>query len=270
MILRDETQVADLTPVAITAPILICLLGGFRLFKRGQPVAIKSGCKTEALLSELALQCPQCVSRESLLERLWPDSSRELGGQSLNHVVYSLRKLLSDSLDGASPVVYTEGCYRLNLEAGVNVDVIWFDELVETGNQQVRLGNQATAATLYKRAVELYHGDLSASDVHAVVERERLRARYLTILARLSDYFYGEREYGECLRYTRQLLANDPCREDAYRLVMRCYTRRGERAQALREYLVCRDVLRAEFNAEPEAATTALFDQIRLDPDSVQ
>jgi hypothetical protein len=43
----------------------------------------------------------------------------------------------------------------------------------------------------------------------------------------------------------------------------------GERAQALRQYTVCRDILRAEFDAGPEQETIGLFDRIRLDPSSI-
>ena len=77
-------------------------------------------------------------------------------------------------------------------------------------------------------------------------------------------------DYTGCLSHARRLLANDPCREDAYRLMMRCYVRLGERAQALRQYRLCQTILRTEFDAVPEPATTALFDQIRLDPGSIQ
>ena len=66
-----------------------------------------------------------------------------------------------------------------------------------------------------------------------------------------------------------RLLDGDPCREDAHRLVMRCHVRRGERAQALRHYLLCQQILRAEFDAAPEPATDALFEQARLDPSTI-
>jgi DNA-binding SARP family transcriptional activator len=102
-----------------------------------------------------------------------------------------------------------------------------------------------------------------------VVERERLRVRYLTLLARLADVHFSQGEYDACLGLAWRLLGHDPCREDAHRLVMQCYTRLGERAHALHQYRLCADILRAEFDAAPEAATLALFDQIRLSPERV-
>jgi hypothetical protein len=50
---------------------------------------------------------------------------------------------------------------------------------------------------------------------------------------------------------------------------MRCYVRLGERAQALHQYRLCEAMLRSEFQATPEPATTELFDRIRLAPEHV-
>ena len=116
----------------------------------------------------------------------------------------------------------------------------------------------------------MYRGDLCVgADVQAIVERERLRASFLTLVARLADLHFGAGEYSECLDFALALLAHDPCREDAHRLVMRCFVRRGERAQALHQYRVCETILAQEFSAAPEPATTALFDQLRLAPETV-
>lgn len=251
-------------------PILICLLGRFRLLKAGQPIVLRSGGKTEALLGHLSLQNSNRIPRDTLLQRLWPSSDTALACQSLHSLVYSLHKLIGDALGGAAPVLHDEGCYRLNVEAGVGVDVAGFDALVKAGDQQVRAGDLATAVNTYSCAVGLYRGDLCmGTDVQALMERERLRARYLTLLAHLADYHYGESAYVACQGYAWRLLGCDPCREDAYRMMMRCYVRQGERAEALRHYRLCVDILRAEFETAPETATTMLFEQIRLDPGSI-
>lgn len=251
-------------------PVFICLLGDFRLLKANQPLALRGGGKAEALLCSLALRPAYSLSRETVLEMLWPRSDAALAGQSLNSLVYSLHKLLGGSLGGAAPVLHVDGCYRLNVRAGVGVDVADFDALAVSGDLQARAGDSRAAASCYRRALRLYRGDLCVSaEVSAVVERERLRALYLTVLARLADFAFGLQDYSDCLDYSRCLLAADPCREDAHRLVMRCYVRLGERSQALRQFRLCETILRNEFDAAPEPATTSLFRQVRLDPDSI-
>jgi DNA-binding SARP family transcriptional activator len=275
--IRRAVDRADLVPDVVPdeeggEPVRLCLLGGFRLLCYGQPVAVRSGGRTEALLAHLGLAARQGVPREALLCALWPDSAPALAGQALNSLVYSLRGLLGDALGGATPVMQSAGYYRLNEAAGVGVDVARFDALVAAGERYQRAGQPDAAAALYERAVRLYRGDLVTlgdGGGQAIMERERLRAVCLTLLARLSGHSFARGDFGACLAQALRLLALDPCREDAHRLVMRCHVRRGERAQALRQYGIARAILRAEFDAEPEPATIALFEQVRLDPGAV-
>lgn len=246
-------------------PVLICVLGNFRLLKAGQPVAIYNSGKLEGLLSYLGLQSGRRVPREQLLTLLWPTSPPAQAGPALNNLVYRLHKLLGDALDDAMPVLHEDGYYQLNREAGVGVDIACFDALVGSGKQHAEANDREDAIASYSRALRLYRGDLCvASDVHAIVERERLRNCYLALLAELADAHYHGGKYAVCLEYAWRLLREDPCREDSHRLIMRCYVQLGQRAAALHHYQVCADILRAEFDALPEAATTELFDQIRL------
>ena len=49
---------------------------------------------------------------------------------------------------------------------------------------------------------------------------------------------------------------------------MRCYIVRGERVQALRQYRLCRELLQAELETKPEAATTRLYEAARMGSDA--
>ncbi len=250
--------------------VRLCLLGNFRLLVAGDLIPIHPGGKSEALLSLLALQSGRRMPRERLVQTLWPSSDLALGLRSLNTLVYNLHKLLGTALNGAAPVLHEDGYYRLNSEAGIGVDVTNFDRFVADGDQLRQAGDTAATYEAYSCAVALYRGDLCfAADPHTIMERERLRARYLTLLALLGEYHYQAGDISTALAYLWQLLVRDPCREDAHRLVMRCYVQRGERAAALHHYQVCADVLRTEFDAAPEAATVALFNQIRVEPDQM-
>lgn len=260
----------DTTSAPVLAPVWICLFGRFRLFRLGVTIPIRSGGKTEAFLSCLALRQESGMRRDALLDAVWPESDLIRARQSLTTLVSSLRRLLGSALAGASPVLYGEGGYALNSRAGVAVDVARFDALAVEGERLMRASDVAGAMQPWKEAVGLYQGDVCVGgDVHAIIERERLRALQLTLLANLADHCLQEGKYNEALRRARQLLWHDPCREDAHRLVMRCHVRLEERAQALRQYRVCCQVLEREFAALPEPSTEALFTRIRLDPASV-
>ncbi|HEX6507277.1 MAG TPA: BTAD domain-containing putative transcriptional regulator [Chloroflexota bacterium] len=254
----------------LTWPLFIRIFGGFQLLQYGEPVNVRVRGKSEALLQILALESGAYGARDVLLDRLWPDSSHDLACQSLNSLVYFLNKLLRDALGGAPPVINEEGGYRLNREMGVATDIGLFDEWARTGDQHAIAGDDSQAIEYYSCAVNLYRGDLQGQDdVDTVLRREHLRAKYLTLLARLAQYHFMGQEYEESLDYALRLLHTEPCREDAHRMVMACYVRRGERAQALRQYRLCETILCNEFGAKPEPATTELFEQTRDDPASV-
>jgi DNA-binding SARP family transcriptional activator len=251
-------------------PVLICLLGSFRLVKADVEVPLRSGGKTATLLSSLALRDRYRASRESLLETLWPDGDAAHSLHALNSLVHALRRRLDDALAGRPPIVYVAGGYALNVEAGVGVDIARFDALASEAMEEFRSGDSPAAIRSSLEAVALYRGDVCAvDDVRAVVERERVRALYLSLLARVADHYFREGDYQAALGYALRLLRHDPCREDAHRLVMRCHVRLSERAQALRQYRTCQRILASEFGVSPEPATDALLERVRLDPGSV-
>ena len=256
-----------LRTVPRTGAVTVCLLGDFRVLKHGVAVALRQGGKGEQLLGRLALRSPDGVPREALLACLWPDSEGGLAGQSLNTLVYSLHRLLGDALAGRPPVLLRGGRYFLNSGAGVTVDVEAFDVAAQAGDRLASIGDRHGALVSYRGALALYAGDLAfGSDIVALVERERLRSRHLTIMSRLADTYFATAEYDRALDCALDLLADDPCREDAHRMAMRCLVRLGFRSQALRQYGICREALAMEFDAVPERATEALYELVRLDP----
>ena len=252
---------------AARARIQVCLLGSFRILKDGHPVSVRSGGKVEQLVGSLALHEPGGVGRDELLNLVWPDRESDLARQSLNTMIYSLHRSLSDVLSGNAPVLHRAGRYRLNTEHGVAIDVAQFDLAVDSGDRLTRSGDRSGAIRAYLDAIDLYGGDLAVgSAIQHLLERERLRARYLSVFARLADVHFAEGDYDRTLSRALELLAYDPCREDAHRMAMRCYVRLGQRAQALRQFRICQQVLALEFDVAPEEATVELYRLVRQDP----
>ena len=210
------------------------------------------------------------MSREKLLTQHWPEGETSLAIQSLQSLLHSLHRLLGDAIDGAVPVVHTGEIYRINIDAGISVDITAFDALTRQGDADWHAGALLAASHSYREATALYRGDLHAfADDSAVVERERLRASYLVMLGRLADLARRDQDYSSALEYAWLVLRHDAGREDAHRTLMCCYALLGQRAQALRQYLLCQRLLRETFDAVPEPATRELYDRLRLDPDRV-
>ena len=252
-----------------SAPVVVRMLGPFRLAKSGRDVTLRPGSKTESLIVELAL-LESGASRDELTNSIWPGSHPDLAAHSLRSLVHALHEQFADVLGGAAPVVRADGRYRLNWTAGVATDVAVFESAIDEGDRARRRGDEAAAMGAYENAIELYGGDLCiGSDVRHLLQRERLRVRYLTLRAWLGESAFRTGDYRTALAHAEALLQSDPCREDAYRLSMRCHVRLGQRAQALRVYHICRSILESEFDALPEPETLLLYESIRVDPGAV-
>ena len=265
-----ELRVSISTEFRDSHAILVCLLGSFRLLRQNRPLDVPIAGKAIALLSSLALHLDGGVSREALLETLWPEQQTAQSIVSLNSLVYNLHRRLREAGHEVTAVLHANGSYFLNVAAGLSTDIARFDALVLAGHQLAKANRDTEAAIRFQQAVEVYRGDLCVgADVYAVMERERLKASFLSVLSWLAESAFHDGDYATARDHALRLLAYDPCREDAHRLVMCVHMRRGERAQALRQYRLCELVLREEFDATPEPLTTDLFDRIRIDPTSI-
>ena len=203
--------------------------------------------------------------REVLMDAFWPEAAPAAARNSLNVAVHGLRRAFRDRA-GVQVVVLEDGAYRLGPGLRLWLDVDEFELHVAGGRRLEAAGDLAGAAAEYERAVALYQGDFLADDPYEdwpVMTREHLLLAYLDVLDRLSGLYFGQHQYGACVALCRLLVERDPCREDAHRRLMRCFTRQGQPHLALRQYQACADALDQDLGVDPDPATAALARQIR-------
>ena len=104
-------------------------------------------------------------------------------------------------------------------------------------------------------AVEAYAGPflegVSLSDAYdfddwLFLERERLLSLFLSALCRLDDHYTTLGDHERAADVARRVLSEDPLREDVHRSLMLHLAAAGQRAAALTQYGVCKDLLAKE------------------------
>ncbi len=232
------------------------LFGDVKLL-RGPTQEIALPHKTQLLLAYLALNAGQRHPREKIAALLWQDRPEEQARQSLRQCLFTLGKVLGED----QPPLVLAGRNQLSLDADrVAVDVWQFESHVA-----------ADSPENLQQAAALYGGDLLDSlsfeddslDAWCAAERTRLRDRFYEALVALTSYYVDILNFDAAIETGRRLVGLDPLREDAHRSLMRIYQRVGRRADALKQYSLCVDILCRELNVEPEAATTRLHLEIR-------
>ena len=99
-------------------------------------------------------------------------------------------------------------------------------------------------------------------DEWLAAERERLAGLYLEALERLARQYERNRCWPEAVRCAERLVAHDPLREEAHRLLIRVCRESGDRARAVRAYHACAATLERELGIEPSSGTRAMYQSL--------
>jgi DNA-binding SARP family transcriptional activator len=225
--------------------------------------------KSIALVAYLAItQQPQ--SRDTIATLLWPELDQERARGALRSALHSLTALFPHDVFTAK-----RDTLVLNKEA-IWVDVRAFHDCLAQRRTHTHPHDIIceTCVRLFEEALDLYQDDFLAGfslndsaeyDEWQGFQREALRRECGEILRQLAGYYGDKRiaSYEVALGYARRWLSLDPLHEPAHRMLMRLYTANGQRAEALRQYQECVDLLNDELATPPEEETTALYEEIR-------
>ena len=102
------------------------------------------------------------------------------------------------------------------------------------------------------------------------VQREWLQRELARVLARLAAHHGEQRAFDVALDYARRWLALDQLHEPAHRMMMQLYAASGQRAEAVRQYRQCAELLDAELATQPEEETTQLYAAIQANTTSAR
>jgi DNA-binding SARP family transcriptional activator len=241
------------------------LLGSLEVRADGSPVTSWSGRRGISVLRYLLFRRHHACARDELLEEFWRDVPNAAARNRLQVAVSGVRRAFLD-VTGVNVVDYADGRYRLNPELRIEVDVETFEQRLRTAAAAEREHRNDDARTAYHEAIALYRGDFAADapfEQWTLLPRESLRIKLVDALDRLSRIELAERRMDDCIATALRMLDVDPCREDAHRLLMRCYAAQGRTYQAVRQYEFCTRILRTTIDARPARDTTALYQVIR-------
>jgi len=257
-----------LTPADPTRPdwpwrLHVRVLGPLQVLRDGQPLTFsgKLPKKPLELLALLAAHAPQPVPIEAVMDAMWQSSDAEAPKASLEVALNRLRKLL----DVPGAVVLADGGLRLDSR------MVWSDAAAFQGleHRWVSGSTEAHRAAQAprdfasaRRAVHLIRGPLLAGELLTAAPWQLLREQFVRRGARLVTGWGAELEtqgrWREAADVYEQGLAGNVLAEPLYRALMRVQLQLGERAEVLRTFGRCRDLLASVLGVAPAPETLAL------------
>ena len=245
--------------------LTVSTLGTFGLSINDTALQRLPSARGLSVLKYLLINHTQKIPREVLMDTFWQDADPESARNNLNVSLHSLRSALREITE-TPIVIFEKGNYLLNPDLRIWIDVDEFEDQLHAGRQLESSGDLANAVRKYEVAASLYQGDFLEDDPYEewpVLTREHLRVSYMETLDRLSRIYFDMGQYSAVVGLCQKMLERDNCREDAHRLLMRCFSRQGQQHLALRQYQSCVDALREELDVAPEPTTVQLAERIR-------
>jgi LuxR family maltose regulon positive regulatory protein len=233
----------------------IHVLGRFRLFAEGAPVAVPTRWrKPQELLQALIAFGGTEVSACVLIDALWSDSEGDAAYHALESALYRLRRLL-----GTREAVRMEGG-----KVTLNRDLLWVDAWEFEANLQ-RAADENPSDWI-GRLRDLYQGHFlqrEADKPWILRVRDQLRDRLLRAICDAAHECAQARSWDEAASLYRSGIELDSLNEGLYQGLMLCHQELGDHSEALHAYRRCRELLTRFLGIPPSAKTEALHHSVR-------
>ena len=230
----------------------LSLFGSVSIEQSGEAVKGLRSRKALALLAYVAVH-NKPLPRSHLAELFWPGEEEARGHANLRWVLNHLNSLLPGAL--------TIHRHAVLWGKSVACDLHLF-------SQNVQRNSSVTLAA----AAELYRGDFMAGfvldgvpefELWVAGERERWLQQAIQVVATLAHHASTQNNAQMAIRYLRRWLDLAPWHEEAHRRLIYWLAMTGQPSAALKQYLICQQVLADELGVAPAAETTALYDEIQ-------
>ena len=225
------------------------LLGGFGLAIDGQALVLP---RTEQRLLACLALADRPRPRSTLAGQLWPETSEAHAMGRLRTALWRVRQVDVRLARGLGDQVGLGGTVRDDVHE-LTVLAHHFLEAPSDANEQ-RLVDLARAGELLPEW----------DDEWLAPERERVRQLRLHALERFGERLADQGRYDRAVEVGLALVADDPLRESARRVLIRAHAGEGNLHEALVQYRAYRAVMREELDIDPSPQMEALANELGL------
>lgn len=218
------------------------MLGRFRLFRGNTEIpdeAWKSK-KAKILFKYLVNNRNRgFITRDVLMELLWPEEDPAKSINRLHDALYALRKVIEpDSRGGGNTMhLLREGdSYMISIGEEGMVDVDEFRREKELGKKEK---DPEKAVVHFLNAEAFYKGDFLEEDRYmewCKEERASLKEEYLNLLARIMEYHDSKGDYAKTIEYAGKYLKAEKFTDDIYQQLMILYYQMGNKPMIIKTY----------------------------------
>ena len=259
-----QQQFTNLESLRTKASLHIQTLGDFQVWRAGELINSKEWGRDKTLqLFQFLITARhrRSLHKEQIMDRIWEDSN----DQTFKVAMHGINKALEPQRKSRTEPKYIlrqAQAYHLNTQ-DVWIDIDALEAYIALANQYYP-SNPKLAKQAYQQAIALYKGVYLPTRLYedwCSEERERIQVISLGAFVTLAELELDENPL-ESIRLAQQALLIDATWEDAYRLQMEAYLKKGNRPMAIKTYQQCEKILDREFGIDPLPETKTLYRKI--------
>lgn len=239
------------------------LLGPPRIFRGEKEIA--SGLRPQArqLLCLLAYNGERGLSREEILEAMWPRVKPKQAVDNFHLVLFEVRQGLHKAIGRSQgkAIIKEGGRYRIGPGLPLRTDVQAFEELLAGSREAERAGDTAATKKNMVQALSLKRGEFCQGWTEDWVQEisRRLEDLHQRALLKLGALHLRDCELDNSRECYELAIGRDELCEEAYRGLIRVHGNKGDLNQAKLLFAKLEKALRQELKAEPASETVELY-----------
>ncbi|OEH84150.1 hypothetical protein BHU72_12140 [Desulfuribacillus stibiiarsenatis] len=238
---------------------IIQCLGQFLCYRNDQEFVKWRTAKAEELLGFLLHYRGKPVSKEKIIDTLWPDMEPKKASQNLHSNLHFVREVMK-SIGLENVIERNRENYRLNTDY-IDCDMLHFMALIE---EISRVDHHVDINTLEK-ADTFYRGTYFEDKTYKWAESlsHWLQNQFVSMKLKQGAFYKKSGVNAKAISAYKTIIHLSPIEEDAYIELAEIYLEQGDRASALQCYKNCVKVLEEELDVKPSARFKALMSKVK-------
>ncbi|MCL2655220.1 MAG: tetratricopeptide repeat protein [Coriobacteriia bacterium] len=253
----------------------IQLFGGLQVRRHGDCLDLDHlrRAKVRDLIVILALARGREISRDLIVERLWPQQNFSRSLNSFYVVWNALKKVFLADGTPLPSYLYSPEQFPFSNAGGrcsllmdyCDLDLNTFDQLVCRAREAAYQGQGEACLKYANELMALYSDEILPADLESEqlnYVRLHYQKTFVDVMLLAARLALTQRRAQAALPFIERGLAAGPSCEELYRLAMHAYALEGRRDDSLRAYHRCRKNLARELGIEPSTELSELFAQL--------
>lgn len=255
----------------LDGPIEVCFFGNFSVTMQGVLINDSASRARQPwnLLQILMVHRNQPLSRQQLLDALWPDGASDQPGKALKNLVYRVRSsfAMKNVAFAQDIILYQGGSYMLNNDLDWWFDFEQAEQLMEnalSAEAKIQYDDDQRIESMLS-AIRLYKGDFLSEQIYedwVLPYHTYFRSRFLDCLQTVLEMLRQKNRDEDIEFVCNQAIGIEPFEEWLHLEYLQALARQEKKAIALEHYNKMSEMFYREMGVSPNEDLKTLYRQL--------